>query len=53
MFYTSEGNFVTSFGKAGIYEGEMAEPEGIAYDPANRRIVVADEKKLQSSGVLL
>ena len=42
--YTSEGEFVTAFGKAGIYEGEMAAPEGIAYDPVNRRIVVADEK---------
>ena len=42
--YTSEGEFVTAFGKAGIYEGEMAAPEGIAYDAVNNRIVVADEK---------
>ncbi len=45
--YTSEGIFVTSFGKAGIYEGEMAEPEGIAYDTVNNRIVVADEKNFR------
>lgn len=41
--YTPEGKFVTSFGKAGIYEGELAAPEGIAYDPKNNRIVVSDE----------
>ena len=45
--YTSEGDFVTAFGKAGIYEGEFAAPEGIAYDPANNRIVVADEKNFR------
>lgn len=42
--YTSEGKYVTQWGKAGIYEGEMAEVEGIAYDAVNNRIVIADEK---------
>ncbi|MDX9799925.1 MAG: 6-bladed beta-propeller [Spirochaetia bacterium] len=45
--YTPEGKFITAFGKAGIYEGEMAGPEGIAYDAANNRIVVADEKNFR------
>lgn len=39
-----DGTFVTQFGKAGLYEGEMASTESISYDPANRRIIVADEK---------
>jgi len=42
--FTGEGQFVTQFGKAGLYEGELASSESIAYDPANRCIVVADEK---------
>lgn len=42
--FQEDGTFVTSFGKAGIYEGELGDSEGIAYDSANRRIVLADEK---------
>lgn len=41
--YTPEGKFVTQWGKAGIYDGEMAAVEGIGYDPKNNRIVIADE----------
>lgn len=51
--YTSEGDFVTAFGKAGIYEGEFAAPEGIAYDSANNRIVVADEKNYRVQSIAL
>jgi len=42
--FQEDGTFVTSFGKPGIYEGELGDSEGIAYDSANRRIVLADEK---------
>lgn len=42
--FQADGSFVTQWGKAGLYEGEMASTESIAYDPMNRRIVVADEK---------
>ncbi len=42
--FQEDGTFVTSFGKPGIYEGELGDSEGLAYDPANRRIVLADEK---------
>ncbi len=42
--YQEDGTFVTQFGKAGIFEGEMASSEGLAYDAKNRRIVLADEK---------
>lgn len=42
--FKSDGTFVTQWGKAGLYEGEMASTESIAYDPKNRRVVVADEK---------
>jgi DNA-binding beta-propeller fold protein YncE len=42
--FKSDGTFVTQWGKTGLYDGEMASTEGIAYDPANRRILVADEK---------
>ena len=42
--FKGDGTFVTQWGKAGLYDGEMASTESIAYDPANRRIVVADEK---------
>ncbi|MCF7914038.1 MAG: NHL repeat-containing protein [Spirochaetaceae bacterium] len=42
--FQEDGTFVTQFGKAGIYEGEMASSEGIAYDAKNKRIVLADEK---------
>ena len=41
--YTPEGKYVTQWGKAGIYDGEMAAVEGIGYDSKNNRIVVADE----------
>ncbi len=42
--FQGDGTFVTQWGKAGLYEGELASSESIAYDPKNRRIVVADEK---------
>ncbi|MBI9101056.1 MAG: NHL repeat-containing protein [Spirochaetales bacterium] len=42
--FQSDGTFVTQWGKAGLYDGEMASAESIGYDPTNRRIVVADEK---------
>ena len=42
--FQEDGTFVTSFGKPGIYEGELGDAEGLAYDAANRRIVLADEK---------
>lgn len=42
--YQEDGTFVTQFGKKGLYEGEMASSEGVAYDKKNRRIVLADEK---------
>ncbi len=41
--FTPEGKFVTQWGAAGIYDGEMAAVEGMGYDPSNNRIVVADE----------
>ncbi|RKX81213.1 MAG: hypothetical protein DRP70_04765 [Spirochaetes bacterium] len=42
--FKADGTFVTQWGKAGLYEGEFASTESIAYDPKNNRIVVADEK---------
>jgi DNA-binding beta-propeller fold protein YncE len=42
--FQGDGTFVTQWGGAGLYEGELASSESIAYDPTNRRIVVADEK---------
>ena len=42
--FTADGMFVTQWGKAGLYDGELASSESIAYDPINRRIIVADEK---------
>jgi len=42
--FQGDGTFVTQWGKAGLYDGELASSESIAYDPKNRRIVVADEK---------
>jgi len=42
--YQEDGTFITQFGKKGLYEGEMASSEGVAYDAKNRRIVLADEK---------
>lgn len=45
--YQADGTHVTTFGKAGIYEGEFADAEGLAYDAANNRIVVADEKNFR------
>jgi DNA-binding beta-propeller fold protein YncE len=42
--FKADGTFVTQWGKAGLYDGEMASAESIGYDPVNRRIVVADEK---------
>ena len=45
--YQEDGTFVTAFGNAGIYEGEFADAEGLAYDAANRRIVIADEKNFR------
>ncbi len=42
--FQGDGTFVTQWGKAGLYDGEMASSEDIAYDPLNRRIIVADEK---------
>ncbi len=42
--FQGDGTFITQWGKAGLYEGELASSESIAYDAANRRIVVADEK---------
>ena len=42
--FQGDGTFVTQWGKAGLYDGELASSECIAYDPLNRRIIVADEK---------
>lgn len=42
--FQEDGSFVTQFGKQGLYEGEFASTESIAYDSKNRAIVVADEK---------
>ena len=51
--YQEDGSHVTTFGNAGIYEGEFASAEGIAYDAANGRIVVADEKNYRIQSIAL
>ena len=45
--FQEDGTFVTQFGKPGLYEGELADSEGIAYDAKNKRIVLADEKNFR------
>ncbi len=45
--FKEDGTFITKFGKPGIYDGELADSEGIAYDKKNRRIVLADEKNFR------
>ena len=42
--FTADGTYVTKWGQTGLYDGEMASSESIAFDPANNRIVVADDK---------
>ncbi len=51
--YQEDGTHVTTFGNAGIYEGEFADAEGIAYDAVNRRIVIADEKNYRLQSIAL
>ena len=45
--FQEDGTFVTQFGKNGLYDGEFASSESLAYDPVNKRIVVADEKNFR------
>ncbi|MCD6122076.1 MAG: NHL repeat-containing protein [Spirochaetales bacterium] len=45
--FQEDGTFVTKFGKSGIYEGELADSEGLAYDAKNKRVVLADEKNFR------
>ncbi len=45
--FQEDGTFVTQFGKNGLYEGEFASSESLAYDKVNKRIVVADEKNFR------
>ncbi len=49
--YQPDGTHVTSFGNAGIYEGEFADAEGLAYDALHNRVVVADEKNYRIQSI--
>jgi DNA-binding beta-propeller fold protein YncE len=40
--FDSNGNFLFKFGSGGSGDGEFNDPIGVAYDPNNNRIIVAD-----------
>ena len=54
MVYTSEGDFCNSFWKSSVYmKASLQHLKGFAYDSANNRIVVADEKNYRVQSIAL